>query len=84
MKLPAIDKQAHFWWGWAIAATLYPVDAWLAVFAAAALGALKEYWDSKGHGTPDKYDWVATLLGGLVGVLACDIVRYLTQQFTGG
>ena len=37
----AIDKQAHFWWGWAMAATLYPLGLWFAICTAALLGAGK-------------------------------------------
>lgn len=77
MKLPAIDKQAHFWWGWAIAATLYPVDPWLAVFAASLIGLLKELWDAQGHGTPDPKDFAATALGGACGALCCVLVGVL-------
>ena len=80
----AIDKQAHFWWGWAIAATLYPVAGALAVVPAVVLGALKEYWDSKGHGTPDKLDFTATALGGVAGVAVCAVLQHLTGMFTGG
>ena len=69
MNIP-IDKQAHFWWGWAIAATLYSVIGLWALPVVMLMGAAKEYWDSKGHGTPDIYDFYATALGGIVGVTA--------------
>ena len=77
LKMPPIDKQGHFWWGWAIAATLYPVNVWFAIFVAALLGACKELWDAQGHGTPDKMDFAATALGGAVGALCCLVLTSL-------
>lgn len=65
--MPPIDKQAHFWWGWAIAATLCPVSIWLGIFAAVVVGALKEVWDTQGHGTPEVKDFLATTYGGATG-----------------
>ncbi len=67
----AIDKQAHFWWGWSISATLYQVDLWFAILVAALMGAAKEIWDAHGHGTPDAKDFAATALGGAVGGFCC-------------
>ena len=78
MKMPPIDKQGHFWWGWAIAATLYPVDIWLGIFVAALLGACKEIWDAQGHGTPDAKDFSATALGGAVGGLCCVLLGVIS------
>ena len=76
MKLPAIDKQAHFWWGWAIAATCVPLgNALFAATVAAVLGAAKEVWDKRGHGTPDVQDFFATAAGGVVGA-------FLAASFT--
>jgi len=71
LKMPPIDKQAHFWWGWAIAATLYPIDLWFAILVAGLMGAAKEIWDAQGHGTPDVLDFAATVLGGAVGAFCC-------------
>ena len=77
LKMPPIDKQAHFWWGWAIAATLYPIDLWFAILVAALMGAAKELWDAQGHGTPDAKDFAATALGGAVGALCCLLLTSL-------
>ena len=77
MKMPPIDKQAHFWWGWAIAATLYQVDLWFAILVAALMGAAKEIWDAHGHGTPDVKDFAATALGGAVGAVCCLLLTSL-------
>jgi hypothetical protein len=71
----AIDKQAHFWWGWAIAATLYPLGVWFAILVAALMGAGKEVWDKKHAGTPDIRDFGATALGGAVSALCCLILE---------
>ena len=67
----AIDKQAHAWWGWAIAATLFPVMGWMSVLVAGFMGAAKELWDKQGHGTPDIWDFAATAAGGIVGAAVC-------------
>lgn len=66
MKIEA-DKIGHFHAGIAVAALFYPFGLIAAIVATfiAAIG--KEIWDSYGHGTPDKYDALATILGG--GVL---------------
>lgn len=66
MKFP-IDKQAHFWWGWAISVTVIPMGLWYGIFFAGFLGVAKELWDREGHGTPDAYDAIATLCGGAIG-----------------
>lgn len=60
------DKLAHFLAGIAIAALLLPFG-----FAAAFVGSLvaavgKELWDAQGHGTPEKNDAIATVLGGVL------------------
>ena len=67
----AIDKQAHAWWGWAIAATVFPLMGWTSIIVAGAVGAAKELWDREGHGTPDWLDFIATLLGGALGTAVC-------------
>ena len=79
MKMPPIDKQAHFWWGWAIAATAYQLGLVVAVLVAATLGAAKEIWDRNGHGTPDVKDAIATAVGGLAGAIAGALVTSLVH-----
>lgn len=69
LKLPSIDKQAHFWWGAAMSGCTFPAIGFGGVMVAALIGLAKEYWDSRGHGTPDAYDFIATALGGVVGAL---------------
>lgn len=73
MNIP-MDKQAHFWWGWAVSATIFPLGFWFAILCAALVGAAKEVWDKRGHGTPDKFDFLATALGGIVGAIVCSAI----------
>jgi len=70
-----IDKQAHFWAGAAIASTavaynIAPLEAFL---GAVLIALFKEFWDALGYGTPDKWDFVATVLGATV-VLPLEII----------
>lgn len=67
MKI-SFDKAFHFLAGWAIAATFQSVPLIAAALVAvAAIG--KEIWDKRGHGTPELMDAVATLLGGVCGLV---------------
>ena len=67
---PKIDKVAHFGVGY-IVATILPIPAMWGVIIAVAVGAFKEYWDWKSKkGTPDIWDFVATVGGGLLGYVA--------------
>lgn len=72
----AIDKQAHFWWGWAIAATTVPVMGWGSIIVATLLGMAKEVWDKQGHGTPDKLDALATAVGGIAGAVIATVLTF--------
>ena len=76
MKLPEIDKQAHFFSGWAISATVFPYIGWPALLFVAALGYAKELWDKNGHGTYDLKDFIATCLGGAVGCMLHEILTF--------
>jgi len=64
-----LDKQAHFFAGAAIAATialyLNPV---LGLAAGVLAGLAKELLDRMGYGTPDVKDFIATALGACVVV----------------
>jgi hypothetical protein len=67
-KVPA-DKQAHFLCGLVIAALLTPFIGAYSIVVVAIIALLKEIYDAR-H--PDKHtadfmDWVATVLGGVVG-----------------
>lgn len=62
-----LDKQAHFFAGAAIAATiaLY-LDPTLGLAAGILAGLSKELVDRMGYGTPDAKDFLATALGACV------------------
>jgi hypothetical protein len=64
-----LDKQAHFFAGAAIAATvaLYLNPAW-GLAAGILAGLAKELYDRAGYGTPDFKDFIATALGAAVVV----------------
>jgi len=65
----AIDKQAHFWWGMAMAGIVEPVAGPLSAFFLASMTALlKEVVDSRHNRSIDYYDLGAACMGAL---LAC-------------
>ncbi len=65
------DKIKHFAVGFAVSFVTYVVTAnvTIAVAFSALLGIGKEVYDSRGHGTVEVLDAVATVLGGVVGVI---------------
>jgi hypothetical protein len=67
-KVPA-DKQMHFIGGLVIAALFTPFIGAYSIVVVAIIALLKEIYDylHKDIHTPDFWDWVATVLGGLVG-----------------
>ena len=67
-KVPA-DKQMHFIGGLVIAALLTPFIGAYSIVVVAIIALLKEIYDylHKDIHTADFWDWVATVLGGLVG-----------------
>lgn len=67
IRIP-LDKAFHFLAGWAIAAT-FQSTPFIAASLVAAAGIGKEIWDKRGHGTPELMDVVATLLGGIAGLV---------------
>jgi hypothetical protein len=72
MMVP-VDKAFHFLVGWAIAATFQSMPLLAAALVAtAAIG--KEIWDSKGHGTPELADCLATLAGGVAALVFVAII----------
>lgn len=71
------DKCLHFIAGMVVAQIAFALlrialpwwlSAFIAFVIAAVVGGLKEAWDIK-HGVPNVADFVATMLGGLLGVL---------------
>lgn len=59
-----LDKVAHTLAGAAIAAALLPLGVIPALLAVVIAAVGKEVWDARGHGTPDKWDAIATIAGG--------------------
>lgn len=74
-KVPA-DKQMHFLCGLVIAALLTPFIGAYSIVVVAIIALLKEIYDylHKDIHTPDFWDWVATVLGGLVGFVVIALV----------
>ena len=71
------DKIYHLASGAIVSAVVFceTGNQWLGFTAAVVAGAAKEYWDSRGHGTVDVWDFVATAAGGLLISLACLILQ---------
>ncbi len=67
-KVPC-DKQMHFICGLVIAALLTPFIGAYSIVVVAIIALLKEIYDylHKDIHTPDFWDWVATVIGGVVG-----------------
>lgn len=65
------DKIKHFIAGAIASIVVYVVtlDATIALAFSVLLGIGKEVYDSRGHGTVEVLDAVATVLGGVVGVI---------------
>ena len=74
-KVPA-DKQMHFIGGLVIAALLTPFIGAYSIVVVAIVALLKEIYDylHKDIHTPDFWDWVATVLGGLVGFVVIALI----------
>ncbi len=72
------DKRKHFYVGFAIALVVGVLFGALVGFVAGSLaGAIKEWWDSKGHGTVELMDFIFTMIGALCGALVALIVCVL-------
>ena len=61
-----LDKITHALAGAAIAAALLPLGVIPALLAIVIAAVGKELWDAQGHGTPDVYDAMATVIGGVL------------------
>lgn len=72
------DKRKHFYVGFVIALVVGVLFGALVGFVAGSLaGAIKEWWDSKGHGTAELMDFIFTMIGALCGALVALIVCVL-------
>ena len=74
-KVPC-DKQMHFLCGLVIAALLTPFIGAYSIVVVAIIALLKEIYDylHKDIHTPDFWDWVATVLGGVVGFVIISLI----------
>lgn len=63
MKLPALDKQAHFWAGIALSALAMPFGLVYAIFVPLVAGMGKEIVDPYLKGHRDWMDFVWTVAG---------------------
>lgn len=72
------DKRKHFYVGFVIALVVGVLFGALVGFVAGSLaGAIKEWWDSKGHGSVELMDFIFTMIGALCGALVALIVCVL-------
>ncbi len=63
------DKLLHLLAGFFVAALVYPLSIIAVIPAVVVVAGLKELRDALGHGTPDVWDFVATVAGGLALLL---------------
>ena len=70
------DKIKHFIAGTITSAFVHAITGspMLAFVASVALGISKEVYDSRGHGTVEVADAVATVAGGVVGTVLMRVV----------
>ena len=75
MTIPK-DKLLHFLAGLICATFVYLItlNLTLAIGASVILGIAKEVYDSRGHGTVEMLDVVATIVGGAVGAVIIRVV----------
>jgi len=59
------DKRKHFIVGFVTSLTIGVFAPWIALLFACGLGAAKEWYDSRGHGTVELMDFVFTCLGAI-------------------
>lgn len=70
------DKLLHFVAGLIASVVVYLIfeNLTLAIGASVILGVAKEVYDSRGHGTVEVLDAVATIAGGVVGAILARVV----------
>ena len=74
-SIPA-DKQLHFISGAILGIILTPFIGWASILWVSAIAMLKEIYDllHRNKHTPDIWDWVATSLGGVLGMVICKVL----------
>lgn len=71
----ALDKAAHALGGYAVAMTLALVSTPIeGLFYSTVLWGAKEGIDAMGYGTPDKWDFVASVIGAVLAYLFLTVV----------
>ena len=66
----SLDKQAHFWTGSILGFVSYVFIGCWALLVVALIALIKEVYDYKHpNHTVDFWDWVATVLGGILGLI---------------
>lgn len=71
------DKRIHFACGFIISLVVGFFLPLLGLFAGCVAGAIKEWWDSKGHGTVELMDFVFTSCGAVVALIPAFILHNL-------
>jgi hypothetical protein len=71
------DKRKHFLAGFIIALLVGILNPLVGVIAGLVAAFLKDWWDSKGHGTVELYDIIFTDLGTLVAFPLAFIIHNL-------
>lgn len=71
------DKRKHFIVGVSMSILIGILCPWLGLLLGCIAGAIKEWWDSKGHGTVELMDFVFTCIGSLVAFPIAWIIHLL-------
>ncbi len=69
------DKRIHFVCGFIISLLVGFFMPLLGLVAGCVAGAIKEWWDSKGHGTVETMDFVFTCFGAVVALIPSFILH---------
>ena len=71
------DKRKHFIAGFVISLLVGSFIPLLGVIVAMLAGAVKEWWDSRGHGTVEALDFIFTSFGALVALPFSYLIHWL-------
>lgn len=71
------DKQIHLVCGFVISLIVGFFVPWLGFTVGAIAVALKEFWDSKGHGTVEVMDFVFTCIGAALAIVPSILLHNL-------
>lgn len=62
------DKRKHFACGFAISLIIGIINPWIGFAVGCIAGALKEWWDSMGHGQVELADFLFTCMGSAIAI----------------